>query len=216
MILQHFKVRPRLTTAIMVIGVLYFLLLPESWRTVTRLLTAWDFGVFLYLILISLMMRKSDVDTIRSRAAAEDEGAFIILIFTVMTVMASLVAIVAELATAKAQSDSHAHIILTGVTVVLSWMFMQAMFALHYTHEYYNRSSKTKNGGLEFPDKNLQPDYWDFIYFSFIIGTAAQTADINIVSQSFRRLVTLHCVIVFFFNLIILALTVNIGASLLA
>ncbi|MGZ4968903.1 MAG: DUF1345 domain-containing protein [Methylobacter sp.] len=217
MMLRHIKVRPRLMSTLMVIGTLHFLLLPESWRTVTRLLTAWDFGIFLYLILISVMMSKSDVDTIRSRATAQDEGAIIILVFTIVTVMASLVAIVAELATAKAQNDtSHAHIILTGVTVILSWMFMQAMFALHYTHEYYIRSSKTDNGGLEFPDKNLQPDYWDFIYFSFIIGTAAQTADINIVSQSFRRLVTLHCVIVFFFNLIILALTVNIGASLLA
>ncbi|MDD5579889.1 MAG: DUF1345 domain-containing protein [Methylobacter sp.] len=214
--LHHLKVRPRLTTALLVIGIIHFFLLPESWRTVTKLLTAWDFGIFLYLILISIMMGKSDIATIRARATAEDEGALIILVFTVISVMASLVAIVAELATAKAQTDtSHVHIILTGITVVLSWMFMQTMFALHYTHEYYNRHARTNNGGLEFPDDNLQPDYWDFIYFSFIIGTAAQTADINITSQSFRRLVTLHCVIVFFFNITILALTVNIGASLL-
>jgi len=86
---------------------------------------------------------------------------------------------------------------------------------LHYTHEYYNDRAKTRNAGLKFPDENLQPDYWDFIYFSFIIGTSAQTADINITSKSFRRLVTLHCVIVFFFNITILALTINIGASLL-
>ena len=162
------------------------------------------------------MMSKSGVDTIRSRATEQDGGALVILVFTILTVMASVVAIVEELATAKAQhATTHVHIILTAITIFLSWMFMQAMFALHYTHEYYNNRAKTKNEGLEFPDENLQPDYWDFIYFSFIIGTAAQTADINITSKSFRRLVTLHCVIVFFFNMTILALTINIGASLL-
>ena len=214
--LRHIKARPRLSTALVFIGIIHFFLLPENWRTVTRLLTAWDFGIFLYLLLIAVMMSRSDVDTIRSRATEQDEGALIILVFTILTVMASVVAIVEELATAKAQhATTHVHIILTAITIVLSWMFMQAMFALHYTHEYYNNQAKTKNDGLEFPDKNLQPDYWDFIYFSFIIGTAAQTADINITSKSFRRLVTLHCVIVFFFNMTILALTINIGASLL-
>jgi uncharacterized membrane protein len=215
--MRHLKVRPRLMTVLVIIGIIHFFLLPDDWRTVTRLLTAWDFGIFLYLILISIMMSKSDVDTIRSRATEQDEGALIILIFTILTVMASVVAIVAELATAKAQhTATHSHIILTAITIVLSWLFMQAMFALHYTHEFYNKRAKIKDVGLEFPDENLEPDYWDFIYFSFIIGTAAQTADINITSKTFRRLVTLHCVIVFFFNMTILALTVNIAASLLS
>jgi uncharacterized membrane protein len=214
--LRHLKARPRLMTALVLIGIIHFFLLPENWRTVTKLLTAWDFGIFLYLILISIMMGKSDLDTIRSRAAEQDEGALIILVFTILTVMASMVAIVAELATAKAQhATTHIHIILTAITIVLSWMFMQAMFALHYTHEYYQKGDKSEVYGLEFPEKNLQPDYWDFVYFSFIIGTAAQTADINLTSKSFRRLVTLHCLIVFYFNMTILALTVNIGASLL-
>jgi uncharacterized membrane protein len=129
--------------------------------------------------------------------------------------MASVVAIVEELATAKDQYAAP-RIILTAMTIFLSWLFMQTMFALHYTYEYYNDLAKTKSNGLEFPEENLQPDYWDFIYFSFIIGATAQTADINITSKSFRRLVTLHCVIVFFFNMTILALTINIGASLLS
>ena len=211
--LRHFKVRPQLTIALTFIGIIHFFLLPENWRTVTKLLTAWDFGILLYLILISVMMSRSDVNTIKSRAAEQDDGAVIILVFTILTVMASVVAILEELVTAKAQyATTHIHIILTAITIVLSWLFMQTMFALHYTHEYYNNREK----GLEFPDENLQPDYWDFIYFSFIIGTAAQTADINITSKSFRRLVTLHCVIVFFFNMTILALTINIGASLLS
>jgi uncharacterized membrane protein len=100
--LRHLKARPHLTTALVFIGIIHFFLLPENWRTVTRLLTAWDFGIFLYLILISVMMSKSDVAAIRSRATEQDEGALIILVFTILTVMASVVAIVEELATAKA------------------------------------------------------------------------------------------------------------------
>jgi uncharacterized membrane protein len=213
--LQRLKVRPQLTTALVFTGIIHFFLLPENWRTVTKLLTAWDFGIFLYLILISVMMSKSDVNTIKSRAAEQDGGALIILVFTILTVMACVVAIVEELVTAKDQYVT-TRIILTAITIVLSWMFMQTMFALHYTHKYYNNLAKTQNNGLEFPEENLQPDYWDFIYFSFIIGATAQTADINITSKSFRRLVTLHCVIVFFFNMTILALTINIGGSLLS
>jgi uncharacterized membrane protein len=82
-------------------------------------------------------------------------------------------------------------------------MFMQAMFALHYTHEFYNKGAKSQDTGLEFPDENLEPDYWDFIYFSFIIGTAAQTADINITSKNFRSLVTFMRDCIFFYMTIL-------------
>jgi uncharacterized membrane protein len=102
-----------------------------------------------------------------------------------------------------------------GATVVLTWLFMQTMFALHYAHDFYNNCSRNREGGLEFPGHNPMPDYWDFVYFSFVIRTAAQTADINITSENFRRIVALHSVIIFFFNTTILALTVNVGASLL-
>ncbi len=133
-----------------------------------------------------------------------------------LTVCASLAAIMAELAAAKEiGSTSLQHVTLTGITVVLTWLFMQTMFALHYAHEYYNCRSRNNHGGLEFPGYDLSPDYWDFIYFSFVIGTAAQTADINIISKTIRRIVALHSVIVFFFNTTILALMVNVGASLL-
>ena len=209
--LRHFIIRPRLTVSAIVIGVV-FLLLPEHWRAVTKLLTAWDSGILLYLILASIMMYNSDCTTIRSRAAAQDVGSLIILGLTVFSSIASLVAIMAELAEAKEHGEQVA---ITVSTVILTWLFMQTMFALHYTHEFYNSRSRNNDGGIEFPGENPMPDYWDFIYFSFIIGTAAQTADINITSKIFRRIVALHCVIVFFFNTTILALTVNVGASLL-
>ncbi len=179
------------------------------------MLVAWDASTALYLILAGIMMLRSTPEKIRTRAAMEDEGRLLILALTTITAIASLAAIVAELATAKA-STGHMqwqHIALAGVTVFLSWTFMQTIFALHYAHEYYTDHDET-SGGLEFPAKYITPDYWDFAYFSFVIGTAAQTADINITSRLIRRTVALHCMIVFFFNTTILALTVNIGAGL--
>jgi uncharacterized membrane protein len=215
-VLRHIRVRPRLTAAAILSCLVFFLLLPEHWRTVTKLLTAWDSGTLLYLLLASIMMYNSDSATIRSRAALQDEGGLIILGLTVCSAIASLAAIMAELAAAKGHGGtSLQHVMLTGTTVVLTWLFMQTMFALHYAHEFYNSHSRSNDGGLEFPGQNPFPDYWDFVYFSFVIGTAAQTADINITSKIIRRIVALHSVIVFFFNTTILALTVNVGASLL-
>jgi uncharacterized membrane protein len=208
-------VRPRLLVAILLAIALFFCL-PDTWRTVTKLLVDWDAGIALYLGLAALMMYQSDDKIIRQRAATQDEGSLIILGLSVSGAIASIAAIMHELVTAKALSG-HAEgraIALAAATVLLSWFFMQTMFALHYAHTYYNPDSKNEDGGLEFPVKYKTPDYWDFIYFSFIIGTAAQTADINITSRSIRRLVTLQCVIVFFFNTTILALAINVGAGL--
>ena len=216
-VLHHFIVHPRLSAASIVTFLVYFLLLPEHWRPVTKFLAAWDSGMLLYLILASVMMLNSNSTTIRSRAVLQDEGKFVILGLTVFSTIASLAAIVAELVGAKGHGGtSLQHVIFTGATIMLAWLFMQTMFALHYAHEFYNSHSRSKDGGLAFPGQILDlPDYWDFIYFSFIIGTAAQTADVNLTSKTFRRLVTFHCVFAFFFNTTILALTVNVCASLL-
>ena len=213
-LLRYFAVRPRLFFVILS-GIAFELLLPDSLRIMTRRLVAWDAAIAFYLMLVAVMMARSDTKQIRKRSAIEDEGGLLILALTITTAIASLVAIVSELATAKNLSGvlQYEHIGLAALTVFLSWSFMQTMFALHYAHEYYScKTGRTKP--LEFPEQSEEPDYWDFVYFSFIIGTAAQTADVNIVSKTIRRIVTLHCVIVFFFNTTVLALTVNIGASL--
>jgi uncharacterized membrane protein len=190
--------------------------LPPEWQQATRLLVAWNSGVGLFLVLVGWMMARSSLADLRCRAA-EDEGKMTISVVTAIAAIASLAAIIAELATAKAIADPYVraeHIALAGITVILSWCFMQTIFALHYAHEFYDETKGKQHKGLEFPG-TAEPDYWDFVYFSFIIGTAAQTADVNITSQVIRRLVTLHCLIVFFFNVMILALMINIGAGLI-
>ena len=212
--LRHMVAQPRLMVA-MILSIALWFFLPQNLRPSTRLLLSWDAGSGLYLILAGLMMLWSNTHKMRARAALQDEGKMMILLLTITTAIASLAGIVAELATAKEHvgNTQWLHVALAGVTVILSWTFMQTMFALHYAHEYYSHKGKS-SGGLDFPGEDRHPDYWDFVYFSFIIGTAAQTADVNITSPAIRRLVTLHCLVVFFFNTTILALTVNIGASL--
>ena len=101
-------------------------------------------------------------------------------------------------------------LVLATVTIVLSWALIHTIFALHYAHEFYGSGSKT--GGLDFPAPQ-PPDYWDFVYFSFGIGTAAQVSDVEIVSRDIRRVVTAHSIVSFFFNAALLALIVNIAAS---
>jgi uncharacterized membrane protein len=138
----------------------------------------------------------------------------VILGLTIITALISLGGIVAEMATAKTLKgrDEWQHIALSGLTVLLSWTFTHTMFAIHYAHEYYAGSENELAEGLDFPGKE-PPDYWDFVYYSFIIGTACATADVNVTSKTMRRLTTLHCVVAFFFNTTVLALTVNISAG---
>jgi uncharacterized membrane protein len=211
--LKYLKAQPRFFTAVLV-GALVWLLFSEGSRPSSRLLVAWDCATGLYLVLALLMMARSNIDRIRYRAALQDEEQLVILGLTVITALISLGGIVAEMATAKTLKG-HAewqHVALSGLTVFLSWTFTHTMFAIHYAHEYYAGSENELAEGLEFPG-NEPPDYWDFVYYSFIIGTACATADVNVTSKNIRRLTTLHCVVAFFFNTTVLALTVNIGAG---
>jgi uncharacterized membrane protein len=152
------------------------------------------------------------VHEIRRRAATQDEGAIVILVLTVATALASLLAIVALLGTSTvgAARQRSSELILATITIVLSWAFIHTMFALHYAHEFYDQSGAP---GLAFPGGEDKPDYWDFVYFSLVIGMTAQVSDVGITTKEIRRTVAAHGVVSFFFNAALLALTVNIAAS---
>jgi uncharacterized membrane protein len=106
------------------------------------------------------------------------------------------------------------HIALAGLTVLTSWIFTQFMFATHYAHEYYSALTHRLEPGLQFPG-SAAPDYLDFVYFACVIGTSGQTADVSISSKPMRRVCLIHCVLAFFFNTTLIALTINIAASLI-
>jgi uncharacterized membrane protein len=213
--LKFLKAQPRFLTAALT-GVLVWLMLPRAWPPSTSLLVAWDCATGLYLMLALVMMLRSNTTKIRFRAASEDEGQLVVLGLTSITALISLGGIVAEMATVKATKGSNEwhHLALAVLTVFMSWTFTHTIFAIHYAHEYFAGPDDDLAEGLEFPG-NEPPDYWDFVYYSYVIGTACATADVNVTSRNMRRITTLHCVVAFFFNTTILALTVNIGAGFL-
>ncbi len=198
------------------VGISVSVLLPGDVRLPTRVLAGWDVGIALYLGLTYPMVLRADVARIRKRASEQDEGAFAILLLTIVATLASMVAIVVELGGLKQAppGDAIAHVLLAAATILLSWSFVHMIFSLHYAHEYYGERRDGKIGGLKFPGE-AKPDYWDFLYFSLVIGMTSQVSDIAVTSKVMRRIVAIHGALSFFFNLTVLALTVNMISNLI-
>ena len=178
-----------------------------------RVLAGWDVGMIVYLALAARFRRRYGVKDIRKRAAEQDEGGFAILVLSIVATFASLVAVVFALVGAK-QGNAPLAVTLTICTIVLSWTFVHTIFAFHYAHEYYGKGRDDLIGGLDFPGDKA-PDYSDFLYFSLVIGMTSQVSDVQITSKVIRRMVSMHGVLAFFFNLVVLALTVNVVANLI-
>jgi uncharacterized membrane protein len=207
--------RPRVYLAAAT-GLIVLLGLPHSIPTSLRGTFAWNAGGLVYLVLALLIMRRCGVDVIRSRAARQDDSGIVILGVILLAIGASFLAIAELIGLAKtAGSEARIwYLALAGSTIFVSWLVTQVMFAFHYAHEHYSpHGSHAIEGGLDFP-ADRHPDYWDFIYFSTSIGATSQTSDVSIKSKEIRRLVTLHAVVSFFFNTMVLALTINLAASL--
>jgi uncharacterized membrane protein len=197
--------RPR-TFIALAAGVLSLLVMPDAWRLATRLLVAWDVFAILYLVFAYATVLSFNADHVRRQAKLEDDGRFIILAMTGVGAFASLAAIVLELGVTPRQTPQ---LVLAVATIALTWSAIHTTFALHYAHDYYRG---TKAGGLTFPGED-KPDYWDFVYFSFVIGMTAQVSDVGITDRLIRRTATVHGIVSFVFNTALVALMVNIAAS---
>jgi uncharacterized membrane protein len=216
-LLRLVRSRPRLFVSILA-GVLVVFLIPDTLalHKITRAIVGWNVGAILYLILAARMMFRADPDKMRARAIVQDDGKYVVLGMVIVAAIASLGAIVAELAVVK---DIHgtfryAHITLAALTILSSWAFTQVMFALHYAHDFYAAMARGKPGGLKFPGES-EPNYGDFLYFSCVIGTSGQTADVNFTTRQMRRTGLIHSILAFFFNTTLVALTINIASSLI-
>jgi len=207
------RLHARLLISVGVGVVVTLVLLATPWRLSTKLLGGWDVGVALYLALTYWMMWGAAVAQIRRRAAVQDEGAFALLVLSACAAVASLVAILAEVGSAQA-GQGWTNLAIGMGTILLSWLFVHTIFALHYAHEYYGERSDDQVGGLKFPGTQ-PPDYWDFLYFSFVVAMTSQVSDVAITSKVIRRVVNLHGVLSFFFNVSVLALSVNLVSSLI-
>jgi uncharacterized membrane protein len=181
----------------------------------TRLIISFNSGMILYLILAFQIMIFMDEKEIVRRAASQEEGKILVLFLVLFASTVSLITVVAELSRAKELSGilKLEHIALASLTIMVSWIFTHMMFAIHYAHEYYLNLAKKKPAGLEFPGNEL-PFYADFFYLAISIGTSGQTADVGFSERKMRRAGMVHCMFSFFFNTTILALTINLMASL--
>jgi uncharacterized membrane protein len=155
------------------------------------------------------MMWRSEHRNIKRNAVMQDDGALLILLVTALGAFASIAAIVFELG---AKDRGVTQLTLATLTIALSWAVVHTAFALHYAHYFYRGS---KPGGLQFPSAEKQDlaDYWDFVYFSFVIGMTAQVSDVGITDKTIRRTATVHGIISFVYNTALVALMVNIAAS---
>lgn len=213
-LLRPLAARPYLAAAVAIGVALYFASNVWFGRAVTRALIGWDGAVVTFLCLAFWFMRDADLSRMKHRAAQHDEGGNLIFILTIVASIVSVVALIAELSIAKGSRNSNLHVALAAATVVLSWLFVQIVFALHYAHVYYLAEESGKpQGGLAFGECG-EPDYWDFVHFAIVLGATSQTADINFTSKEMRRIGTLHTLIAFGFNTAILATMINLAASL--
>jgi len=178
----------------------------------TRYLVAWDVFVTLYLVLAIAVITRFDVALARRRATQQDDGGFALLALVIGTAVVSLLAIGAELGAATPDMPLADRFKLVVTTITLSWIFVQVIFAFHYAHEYYDEGDE--GGGLVFPE-DAHPEYWDFLYFSVVIGMTFQVSDVQVTSKTLRRLVMAHGLVSFVFNVAILALVVNFGSNLI-
>ncbi len=197
-------------------GLVAALLLPGPMSRLTRGVLSWDVACCVLLALVAdLFTRERDM---AHDAAAQEEGEWTVFFLTVGAVIASFAAILGEFSVSKdvAASVRGLHVALVAVTLFASWLVTHTIFALRYAHEYYGFTPGTAQleRGLEFPSEPA-PDYWDFFYFALVLGMTFQVSDVQITSRKLRRLATLHGLLGFLFNTVILALSVNIGASLL-
>lgn len=191
-------------------------IVPNTLTPLTRALAAWDVGIGVYLAILFFQARTITAKAMEAHAADTDDGRYFVLFVSLAGVAASLTAIVLELqAHTQPGPAKSLHVFFVFFTVILSWIFVHASFAKHYAHEFFGPtdSGKGTRRGLIFPGDE-EPDFGDFFHFAFVIGVANQTADIQISSKAIRSVVTLHGIAAFVFNTVILALTINLAASL--
>ncbi|WP_323119920.1 DUF1345 domain-containing protein [Burkholderia alba] len=212
---QVLRNRPRMMAALLA-GVLFGLLLPSPLRPIVRVLIGWDGAIWLYLVLMWLRMVRARHHQVREIAMRDDENATTVLTVICLATVASIAAIAVELVSAKnvGFGSSVGHYAVTGATMFGAWFLIPTIFTLHYARLYYLSPQEAR--ALQFPDRNLEPDYWDFLYFSFTIAVASQTADVSLGNRSIRRAALAQSILSFYFNMAVLGLSINVAAGLLS
>ena len=190
--------------------------LPLSWEF--RGLLGWSVGVAVYLMLAWWLCVGFDAQRTRARAQAQDEPSVVLFLVLLLATMACVAAITVMMQQSRDLSGLQRalHIGLSVVALALSWLFIQTIFTFHYAHRYYHEEklNEPDGPGLQFPG-GLDPDYFDFLYYAHVVGMTSQVSDVQVTSREMRRLTLVHGVLSFGFNMLILALSINVVAGVL-
>ena len=201
--------RPHFSTAAALFLVLLTTMLGAGFGLARGMLYAFDVSALIFLAGIVWMFGRSSTAAIRARVANQDAGRWGVLWSGVAVSAVAIVSLGIELR--AAERGSVLTIVLGASSLVLSWCFLNTMFGLDYAHEYY-KPCKDKNKALAFPGDD-EPDYWDFMYFAFVLGMTFQVSDVAIQRRTVRHVALAHGIVSFFFDVFILALSVNVVAG---
>jgi uncharacterized membrane protein len=203
---------------VLTVAVAIFLAQPDSISWHTRAVVSWDVGVLVYLCLAWWLIARADASMTRDHALGQDQSGYVIFLFVVGAACASIVAIGFVVSTIKELAFwSRAwHLALTIDALISSWLLIQTVFAFHYARRYYAivRRQRTTPAELLFPG-GREPDYLDFAYYSFVVGMTSQVSDVAVTSRQMRQLTLIHGALAFVFNIAVLALSINIIASVI-
>ena len=180
-----------------------------------RGLAGWCTGAAVFLVLTWWLADTFDAQRTRERAQSLDQPNLVILVSVLVAIGASVIAIAMLLQQVKLMSGPAraAHIALGLVALVGSWLMMHTIYAFHYAHRYYiDQRDGSPDGGLDFPGKD-EPDYFDFLYYAYVVGMTSQVSDVQATSREMRRITLVHSVLAFAFNMLVLALSVNVVAA---
>jgi uncharacterized membrane protein len=215
--IARFGAKGRLGTALAVAAVA-FVLQPAAISWHTRAVASWDVGALAYLGFAWMLIARTDARATRDHALSQDQSGYVIFLFVVGAACASTVAIGFVAGTIRDLSfwARTWHLMLTITALVSSWLLIQTVFAFHYAHRYYAgpHGEPAATASLQFPG-GREPDYLDFAYYAFVVGMTSQVSDVAVASRSMRRLTMIHGVLAFMFNIAVLALSINIIASVI-
>lgn len=200
----------RLSLCALLFIVLMVALILSGMRPALGVLLAFDVSALLFLAAVAWMFVHAKTDSMQRRARVQDENYWGFILTSVAVAAIALVALVVELHGSK--HGGLLEIALAACTLLLAWLFTNTVFTLHYAHEFYGEGAG-KHWGLDFPGTK-EPDYWDFTYFAFCLGMTFQVSDVGISERAIRRVATAHALIAFFFDVVIIALTVNVVAGI--
>ncbi|MEK1836154.1 DUF1345 domain-containing protein [Pseudomonas sp. NPDC089918] len=206
------RTHPRLSAAA-TLGVAVGILAPAD-SIISKILIGWNTGVWTYLVLMLWLTMRAKAPDVKRIAEVEDENAGLVLLLVSIAALASLATITFELAGSRDLETTRKLLRygVTALTVIGSWLLIGVIFSVHYARLYYTWNGKEP--ALRFAEDLRTPDYWDFLYFSFTIGVAVQTADVGVATRELRKIVLAQSLIGFVFNTAILGFSINIAAGL--